>query len=155
MVKKFRNARHAKQIIWQATCKSLDVWDIQSQNQVGELCNFASNHQTKSILDSTLFFQGLLENFLRVVWPCLIYWKGPLNIVFYDGKNKTGPHDTSNRLDGRKRAKVWIFETSTFRIGLASYAALLQKCPFLKWKMFSKTLKKFSKRLWKYFSLQK
>ena len=88
--KKIRTARHVKQIIWQETCKSLDFWDIHSRNRVGELCDFASN---KAYFELKTFFQRLLENFLRVVWPCLIYWKGPPNIVFYDDKKiRTARH---------------------------------------------------------------
>ena len=78
--KKIRNVRHVKQIIWQETRKSLHFY---FENGVEKLWGYPSK---TTILDSKLFFRKLLENFLFVAWPCLIYLKDAPNIVLYVNK---------------------------------------------------------------------
>ena len=62
-------------------------------------------------------FTKLLENFLRVAWPCSMYLEGRTRPYLY-ARKKLESYHTSNELYGRKRKKVWIFEKSTLRIGL-------------------------------------
>ena len=98
--KKIRNVRHVKQIIWQETRKSLHFY---FENGVEKLWGYPSK---TTILDSKLFFRKLLENFLFVVWPCLIYLKGAPNIVLYVNKKIGTVRHTNQKIFTKPREKT-------------------------------------------------
>ena len=114
--KKIRNVRHVKQIIWQETRKSLHFY---FENGVEKLWGYPSK---TTILDSKLFFRKLLENFLFVAWPCLIYLKDAPNIVLYVNKKNwdrtthqsKNIHETARKNPILKRTFIGRHELDTF-----------------------------------------
>ena len=101
-IKKIRNVRHIKQIIWQETSKSLDFY---VENGVEKLWGYPSKNP---IFDSKLFFRKLLENFLFIARPCFIYLKGAPNIVLYDNKKIRNVRHTNQKIFTKSRKKNYF-----------------------------------------------
>ena len=104
--KKIRNVRHVKQIIWQETRKSLHFY---FENGVEKLWGYPSK---TTILDSKLFFRKLLENFLFVAWPCLIYLKDAPNIVLYVNKKIGTVRHTNQKIFTKPLEKTPFWQCS-------------------------------------------
>ena len=121
--KKIRNVRHVKQIIWQETRKSLHFY---FENGVEKLWGYPSK---TTILDSKLFFRKLLENFLFVAWPCLIYLKDAPNIVLYVNKKIGTVRHTNQKIFTKPLEKNPFWQTSLCttveRIGKISWDIIL------------------------------
>ena len=102
VIKKIRNIRHVKQIMWQETWKSLDFFEDQLQKWGWEAMGYPSK---TPFFHPKLFFQKLLENFLCIVWLCSIYLKDASNIVFHGNKKIGTVRQTNQKIFTKPRKK--------------------------------------------------
>ena len=94
-------------------------------NPVFELKTFYENR----VFEPKTSFEWRLEFFVRIVQPCSRYVKGPPNLVLHVSE-KSEPRSASDSFYARKGEKMWIFEKSCLKMGLASSQEMLQKTRF-------------------------